>query len=202
MTNKNTTIVCEKHSKQLAQEVQNNGKSVKVALPDDEGPSEFLWAEKTGTPGVYKLDNIPMLVPGYSLGDLVRAKKTSAGLVVTKTVKRSGNLTFGVMFKSKAIEKTMLHILNKTEGASVEGFSKNHWSVSLPKEEWVATMFLSLLHKTKRADVFSLSHTLHMETLADEEINPKKRDEFVSLFERMLPKAPKASKAAQVAKAA
>jgi hypothetical protein len=66
---------------------------VKVATPVDGGATETLWAIDEGK-GRYRLDNLPYLAFGLSLGDVVSVKRDHGQLVIDQVLARSGHSTY------------------------------------------------------------------------------------------------------------
>lgn len=188
---KNIMAVCPTHSKDLQKLVTPNG-AIKVGIGSDDN-REWVWALKTRTKGVYKIDNVPMFVQGYSLGDHVRVKKTDDGLVAGKTVKHSGNKTFGLLIETgNAIRDAVLKFLIK-QGCFIEGTGVNYWGVNVPKNDDGATdIYLLLLHKTNPVKAVCLSHNVDMDEFDKTMKGFPGREKFLAEFESRFPK-PKAA---------
>jgi hypothetical protein len=82
--------------------------------PDGRSPfaSERLWAKKVAE-GTYQLDNIPMFVRDISLGDVVSAEATDAGLVYRATLERSSSSTIRVLVHQEEAMTDLLHEVTK-----------------------------------------------------------------------------------------
>jgi len=82
--------------------------------PDGRLPfaSERLWAKKVAE-GTYQLDNIPMFVRDISLGDVVSAEATDAGLVYRATLARSSSSTIRVLVRQEEAVTDLLHEITK-----------------------------------------------------------------------------------------
>jgi len=187
----NIVTLCETHSKELQKQVAPNG-SIKVGLgPDDS--REWVWALKTKTKGVYKIDNVPMFVYGYSLGDHIRVKKTAdGGFIAGKTVEHSGNTTFGVLIETgDEIKNAVLGFL-KGQGCDIEGAGHNYWGVNVPKGDpkgnGATEIYLWLLHKTNRVKVSCLSHEVNLEAFDRMMEEFPEREGFLAEFESRFPK--------------
>src|SRR5438128_468254 len=71
---------------------------VKIALHGPDGDVETLWANGTGEPGLYVLDNVPWHAYGVSLGDTVEARPGATGyLEMVGVVRKSGKRTIRVI---------------------------------------------------------------------------------------------------------
>lgn len=72
----------------------------------DEEYVESVWATIVDkAEGLYKLDNIPFFVTGYSSGDIIYAELEHDRLIVKSLVKESGNTTLQVYcFKEEHVE--------------------------------------------------------------------------------------------------
>lgn len=70
---------------------------------------ESIWATPTSERGVYRLENSPFYVYGYSFNDLINAKEKDEDLYATGIYRRSGHSNYRIFLK---------------EGISFEKFSK------------------------------------------------------------------------------
>jgi hypothetical protein len=105
----------------------------KVALIDEDGDIETLWAMPLGGE-LYRLDNSPFFAYGVSWLDVVEAPPESDGLpTVRRVAEKSGHRTVRVRLEdARAPEaKPFLEGLNKL-GCTYEGCGKTLLSVNVP----------------------------------------------------------------------
>ena len=62
------------------------------------GDAEALWAERVGA-GTVRLDNIPMLIFGVSMGDVVSVTSSEDALMFAGVADRGGHSTYRVMLE-------------------------------------------------------------------------------------------------------
>lgn len=78
---------------------RTDGRLHKVHVPGTgEDPGEALWAEAISD-REFAVDNIPIQVPGLSLGDVVAAQWRGGPLEFERVVRKSGHSTYRVMFQ-------------------------------------------------------------------------------------------------------
>jgi hypothetical protein len=109
---------------------------VKVALQDDDGNVETLWATPLGRHR-YRLENCPFLAYGVSWLDIVEARPPSKGEfpAFVRVVKKSGNRTIRIIFKpgidksrkAKAVVERLVDM-----GCSYEGAHPGFIAVNIP----------------------------------------------------------------------
>jgi hypothetical protein len=108
---------------------------VKVALIDDDGDVETLWAKPLGGE-LYQLDNVPFYAYGVSWLDVVEAPPDTRGLPTFRRVaEKSGHRTVRVRLDdTRAPEaKPHLEILGKL-GCTYEGLATSLLAVNVPPE--------------------------------------------------------------------
>jgi len=66
------------------------------------GDTETMWAEVLG-PNRYRLDNIPLLVDGVSLADIVDATMDAGRLKFSQLIEHKGHSTYRLMVSQDAV---------------------------------------------------------------------------------------------------
>ena len=109
---------------------------VKVALRDDDGNIETLWATPLGRHR-YRLENSPFFAYGVSWLDVVEAKPPSRGEFpeFVRVTRKSGNRTIRIIFKPPADKsKQAMAVLERlvSMGCSYEGANPGYIVVNIP----------------------------------------------------------------------
>ena len=113
--------------------------AVKIALTGPDGDIETLWANPTGAPDEYILDNAPWYAYGVSAEDTIEARADETGyLHMTKVVRKSGNRTLRVIleltepariwtFESQSLVNTL-----KERGCDIDNMNSDLIAVTIP----------------------------------------------------------------------
>ncbi|WP_342377317.1 DUF4265 domain-containing protein [Myxococcus stipitatus] len=111
----------------------NTDRRVKVALRDDDGEVETLWATPLGA-GRYRLENSPFFTYRVSWLDVVEAAPAPDGqLEAQRVVEKSGHRTVRVILddvtapESKPFREAFLRL-----GCTYEGFQPKLLSIDVP----------------------------------------------------------------------
>lgn len=108
---------------------------VKVELRADEFV-ETLWAEETGTPGQFRLDNNPFFAYRVSADDIVEAEEIAPGFYrFLRVIRPSGNRTVRIAFEEFDAEDSQAQpILDgvRSLGCDFEGAYGRMVSVNVP----------------------------------------------------------------------
>src|SRR5262245_1204640 len=104
-----------------------------LAINDDEGRTETVWATDEGQ-GRFRLDNIPFLVYGLSLNDVVSAQRVDGQLTLDRVIERSGHSTYRLALRD-GIDPTDFPRLTEglvTLGCGLERFTPRTIGVDVP----------------------------------------------------------------------
>jgi hypothetical protein len=95
---------------------------------------ETVWASGSGSPGEYLIDNIPFFARQATLGDVVRANQSAAGLEFERVVTRSSNsLLRVIVYALEMAEQVRSRLIEL--GCSTEVFSGSRLiAVNVPAE--------------------------------------------------------------------
>lgn len=124
--------------------------------PDHSYRSEGLWTRNVGR-GLFRIENIPFLVYGVSLHDLVRAKKRGAVLRFTRVAKYGGHSTYRVFLRAETVpeggrvqrgERRL-----RKMGCSIERAGKTWFAVDVPPAVDVYAAY-ELMEKLEEAGVW------------------------------------------------
>lgn len=99
------------------------------------GDCESLWGEQVSA-DIVRLDNIPLLVFGVSLGDSVRVVRDSEALRFAEVVRRGGHSTYRVMLEADdtgALGERWLRDL-VVLGCGHEGLTPRYFAVDVPAD--------------------------------------------------------------------
>jgi hypothetical protein len=111
---------------------------VRLRANDDTGPGETVWAESVGN-GRFRIDNVPWLAYGVSLGDIVEASEDEPGQFdFVRVVEPSGNRAVRVVLSADmaadtAAGRTILEGLQGL-GCTYEGANRRFIGVTVPAE--------------------------------------------------------------------
>ena len=107
-------------------------KMVKVALHDDDGDVEILWATPRGNEH-YRLENSPFFVYGISFLDEVKAPLAEGLPTFEKVVAKSGHRTVRILMPDTTAPEAKPHLEGLIElGCSYEGVQPKLLSVDVP----------------------------------------------------------------------
>lgn len=107
-------------------------KMVKVALHDDDGDVETLWATPLGNEH-YRLENSPFFVYGVSFLDEVKAPLAEGLPTFEKVVAKSGHRTVRILMPDTTAREAKPHLEGLIElGCSYEGVQPKLLSVDVP----------------------------------------------------------------------
>jgi len=87
----------------------------------------------------YRIDNIPFFIRGISLGDLVYAEYNENCFTYIRTVNKSGNSTYRVIFNNNGdleLNKNYLNSFLLSQDCDYEGFSRDRslQAINIPPE--------------------------------------------------------------------
>ena len=108
--------------------------SLEVALTDDDGQVETLWAFDLGG-GRYRLDSTPWFQYGVSWKDVVAARPDSDGLLCfTQVLEKSGYRTVRVAFEERTGAENPILSGLQSLGCSFEGANSRLFAIDIPPE--------------------------------------------------------------------
>lgn len=124
--------------------------------PDHPYRSESLWAKNVGR-GLFRVENIPFLVYGVSVHDVVRAKEHGGVLQFARVAKYGGHSTYRVFLKAETVpgdgrvqqgERRL-----RKMGCSIERAGKKWFAVDVPPEVDVYAAY-ELMEELEEAGVW------------------------------------------------
>jgi hypothetical protein len=136
---------------------------IRFELPDPKlGEAEFLWGVKTGD-GVYRIDNIPLLVFGLSMGDEVRVRLSDEGLEFDRVTDRGGHSTYRIMIgPSNTVEDSGQFRQLVELGCGYEAWSPRFVAIDVLPEVDVNTVYEALERGMDRGEwTFEEGHCGH-----------------------------------------
>jgi hypothetical protein len=108
---------------------------VRFELEDSElGDAEVLWGRWI-TPGTVRLDNIPLLISGVSMGDVVHVTVTGGALLFASVAERGGHSTYRVMLEKAedaSVEKRLREII--VLGCGYERITPRFLALDVPRD--------------------------------------------------------------------
>jgi Domain of unknown function (DUF4265) len=108
------------------------------------GDVEVLWGERTSDEAI-RLDNIPLLVFGVSMGDTIRVRRDGDGLWSAGGLERGGHSTYRVMLRDatdKRVQDAFRHLV--TLGCGYEELTRRYVAVDVPPDVDVRTVYDAL----------------------------------------------------------
>jgi hypothetical protein len=105
------------------------------------GTAEVLWAAPVND-GTFRLDNIPLLVFGVSLGDVVRVRQSNEVLEFEEVVARGGHSTYRVMINDPDDAAAQQHLRAiVTLGCGYEHLTPRFVAIDVPPAVDVFTVY-------------------------------------------------------------
>jgi hypothetical protein len=132
----------ELHNRPLGQQ-QSDLVKVAFEIKDKSlGDSETMWAEVLG-PHRYRLDNIPVLVDGVSLADIIDASMAEGRLKFSRAVEHSGHSTYRLMVSPEALGAKFESMWRPLEaiGCRYEAASPRFLAVDVPAAADIYTAY-------------------------------------------------------------
>lgn len=105
----------------------------KIVVPAPNGEVETLWALVEGRDR-YRVDNIPFLAFGLSLGDVVRAPVMDGRPAFAEVLERSGHSTYRLALRDGIDPDSLTELVGplKAIGCALERFTRRMTGVDIP----------------------------------------------------------------------